>query len=189
MINFDIHISPDNKNLVVHATVDSTVSYYDNVSIKDIYIDNQDTFTESGPSDNYLFHEELEGSPDNKDHIWNIAASELSLKGGNLASDVLYIYITVDGEISADAPCGMNSTTALAVAFNAKDILKQSIAYMTKLEDSCTPPKGFIDFILKLKAIKYALQAQNYTKANKYWNKFFKGKETLVLNTKGCGCI
>lgn len=188
MITFDIDISADNKYLVITAAMDRKSPYYQDMTIKDITIDNQDTFVESGPSDNPLYYDLTYEDPGIEEDTWEIPAEVIAAKGGDITKDILYIYVGTHGTPQAETPCGLDNTTAMAIVFNMKDILNKSMSYMKEMEDECNPPKGFIDFILKLKAVKYALKSQNYTKANQYWKKFFKNVSIPVLNTKGCGC-
>lgn len=196
MIQFNtLKITQDGKNLVINASV-KNLSYYTNVLIGSITIDNQDTFSASGPSNNPIYKHSFAG----KDLITGeeiaglktisitISAKEFLDNDGDLNNDILYVYLTAVGSPSADTPCGMDNINTLGVALNLRPIYNSGMAYIKQVEKSCEIPKGFINFILEYRALDLALKTENYVQANKYWNKFFKSNDIVSLNTNSCGC-
>lgn len=196
MIQFNtLKITQDGKNLVINASV-KDLSYYTNVLIGSITIDNQDTYSASGPSSNPIYKhsfagedlitgEEITGL---KTISITISAKEFLDNDGDLNNDILYVYLTAVGSPSADTPCGMDNINTLGVALNLRPIYNSGMAYIKQVEQSCEIPKGFINFILEYKALDLALKTENYIQANKYWNKFFKSNDIVTLNTNSCGC-
>lgn len=196
MIQFNtLKITQDGKNLVINASV-KNLSYYTNVLIGSITIDNQDTFSASGPSNNPIYKhsfagmdlttgEEIAGL---KTISITISAKEFLDNDGDLNDDILYVYLTAVGSPSADTPCGMDNINTLGVALNLRPIYNSGMAYIKQVEESCEIPKGFINFILEYRALDLALKTENYIQANKYWNKFFKNNDIVSLNTNSCGC-
>ena len=196
MIQFNtLKITQDGKNLVINASV-KNLSYYTNVLIGSITIDNQDTYLTSGPSNKPIYRhsfagqdlttgKEVEGL---KTINVVISAKEFLDNDGNLNDDILYIYLTAVGSPSADTPCGMDNVVTLGVALNLRPIYNSGMAYIKQVEKSCEIPKDFINFILEYKALDLALKTENYIQANKYWNKFFKNNNIVSLNTYSCGC-
>lgn len=196
MIQFNtLKITQDGKNLVINASV-KDLEYYTNVLISSIKIDNQDTYSATGPSDTPIYSESFAG----KDLISGeeikglktisitIPAKAFKDNNGDLNDDILYIYLIATGTPSADTPCGMDNEITLGVALNLRPIYNNGMAYIKQVEYSCEIPKGFIDFILKYRALDLALKTENYIQANKYWNKFFKENTVSSLNTNSCGC-
>lgn len=196
MIQFNtLKITQDGKNLIINASV-KNLSYYTNVLIGSIIIDNQDTYSASGPSSNPIY----EHSFASKDLVTNedisgfknisitISAKELLDNNGDLNDDILYVYLIAVGTPSADTPCGMDNVDTLGVALNLKPIYNNGMNYIKQVESTCEIPKDFIDFILRYKAFDLALKTENYIQANKYWNKFFKNNNVVSLNTNSCGC-
>ena len=196
MIQFNtLKITQDGKNLIINASV-KNLSYYTNVLIGSIIIDNQDTYSASGPSSNPIYRHSFAG----KDLVTNkdiaglkniritVSAKELLDNNGDLNDDILYVYLIAVGTPSADTPCGMDNVNTLGVALNLRPIYNNGINYIKQVESTCEIPKDFIDFILKYKALDLALKTKNYIQANKYWNKFFKNNNVVSLNTNSCGC-
>ena len=196
MIQFNtLKITQDGKNLIINASV-KNLSYYTNVLIGSIIIDNQDTYSTSGPSSNPIYEHSFAG----KDLATNediaglknisitVSAKELLDNNGDLNDDILYVYLIAVGTPSADTPCGMDNVNTLGVALNLRPIYNNGINYIKQVESTCEIPKDFIDFILRYKALDLALKTENYIQANKYWNKFFKNNNVVSLNTNSCGC-
>ena len=195
MIQFNtLKITQDGKNLIINASV-KNLSYYTNVLIGSIVIDNQDTYSTSGPSSNPIYKHSFAG----KDLVTNediaglknisitVSAKELLDNNGDLNDDILYVYLIAVGTPSADTPCGMDNVNTLGVALNLRPIYNNGINYIKQVESTCEIPKDFIDFILRYKALDLALKTENYIQANKYWNKFFKSNNVVSLNTNSCG--
>ena len=196
MIQFNtLKITQDGKNLIINASV-KNLSYYTNVLIGSIIIDNQDTYSASGPSSNPIYKHSFAG----KDLVTNediaglknisitVSAKELLDNNGDLNDDILYVYLIAVGTPSADTPCGMDNVNTLGVALNLRPIYNNGINYIKQVESTCEIPKDFIDFILRYKALDLALKTENYIQANKYWNKFFKNNNVVSLNTNSYGC-
>nr|DAG89218.1 MAG TPA: hypothetical protein [Crassvirales sp.] len=196
MIQFNtLKITQDGKNLIINASV-KNLSYYTNILIGSIVIDNQDTYSASGPSSNPIYKHSFAG----KDLVTNkdiaglkninitVSAKELLDNNGDLNDDILYVYLIAVGVPSANTPCGMDNVNTLGVALNIRPIYNNGINYIKQVESTCEIPKDFIDFILRYKALDLALKTENYIQANKYWNKFFKNNNVVSLNTNSCGC-
>lgn len=196
MIQFNtLKITQDGKSLIINASV-KNLDYYKDILIGSIIIDNQDTYSASGPSNNPIYKhsfagvdlvtgEEISGL---KKLSLTISAKELQDNNGDLNDDILYIYLVATGTPSADTPCGMDNVNTLGVALNLRPIYNSGMGYIKQVEKSCEIPKEFINFILKYKALDLALKTENYLQANKYWNKFFKNNKVISLNTSSCGC-
>ena len=190
-----LKITQDGKNLVINASV-IDLSYYTNVLIGSITIDNQDTFSASGPSSNPIYTTSFAGNDlitgesyeGLKSISLTISSQEFTDSNGDLNDDILYVYFTAVGTPSSDTPCGMDNVNTLGVALNLRPIYNNGMAYIKQVESTCEIPKGFINFILEYKALDLALKTGNYIQANKYWNKFFKNKNITSLNINSCGC-
>ena len=66
MIQFNtLKITQDGKNLIINASV-KNLSYYTNVLIGSIIIDNQDTYSVSGPSSNPIYEHSFADNDVNK---------------------------------------------------------------------------------------------------------------------------
>ncbi len=169
MIQFNsLKITQDGKSLIINASV-KNLSYYTNVLIGSIIIDNQDTYSASGPSNNPIYKHSFAG----RDLVTNkdvagfknisiaVSAKELLDNNGDLSDDILYVYLIAVGTPSADTPCGMDNVSTLGVALNLRPIYNNGINYIKQVESTCEIPKDFIDFILRYKALDLALKTEN----------------------------
>ena len=185
MIEFkELRVTPDGKTLIIDAAV-KDLSYYDNVYIKSVTVDTQDTYSESGSSTNPLFHYEVASvSEENKKRIrLELNSSVL----GDITGNMFFVYITVKGTPAADTPCGLDNVTTLGVTADLYPFYKSSINHMKELENECEPSKNFIDSLLRFKAFELSIRTGHYTQAIKYWNKFFKEVKSNTVNTI-CRC-
>ena len=191
MLQFnELKITPDSKYLIIDVSVKEE-SYYENVTIDSIVIDTQDTYIFNGPSDKPIFkfdstnskiyypNYELEGEK----HVRLI----LSIKDLNtLPNNMFFVYAKAKGSPSPDTPCGMDNITIMNTVINLYPIYQSSICYLRELNNSCMIPKGFINMILKLKAVELCITTGDYPKAISYWKRFFMGK--IKVSTYNCGC-
>lgn len=184
MIEFkELRVTPDGKTLIIDAAV-KDLSYYDNVYIKSVTVDTQDTYSESGSSTNPLFHYEVASSEENKKRI-RLELNNTVL--GDITGNMFFVYITVKGTPAADTPCGLDNMTTLGVTADLYPFYRSSVNYMKELENECEPSKNFIDSLLRFKAFELSIRTGHYTQAIKYWNKFFKEVKSNTVNTI-CRC-
>ncbi len=64
--------------------------------------------------------------------------------------------------------------------------MQKGLGYLKELSNSCVIPKGFIDFILRFKALDIAIETCNYTEAIKYWKML--NRVPTRTTTNNCGC-
>nr|DAI45531.1 MAG TPA: hypothetical protein [Bacteriophage sp.] len=64
--------------------------------------------------------------------------------------------------------------------------MQKGLGYLKELGNSCVIPKGFIDFILRLKALDMAIETCNYTEAIKYWKML--NRTQIRITSNNCGC-
>lgn len=183
MIRFnELKISSHGK-LFLDAEVKGD-TYYDNVYIDKVIIDNQDSFLMSGPSSTPIYEYSFADASKEK-------AVSLVLDNSNMLADmkgdILFVYIITKGTPSMDTPCGMDNTITLGITYNEQTILNNYLTYIKEVGRNCHVPKGFIDYFLKVKAFELAIEVGNYTEAISLWRRFFKGQATEVINFK-CGC-
>lgn len=181
----ECRIDKEGKNLIVDVSVDS-LSYYENIYLKSITIDTNETFIENGPSSNYIYNDEFNVSDVRvKRKRLKFSYKELGLN--NLNDNILFVYIGVGGVPEPDTPCGMDNKYSVAVAVNMRPVYNMAMSYLKELEGTCTTARGFIDMILRLKAFELSIKTGNFITAIKQWDKLFKNKR-IVSPTKGCGC-
>jgi hypothetical protein len=191
MVHFNqLVISPDGKHLIIDVSVRGE-SYYDNVYLDSIIIDNQDTYVGTGPSSDPVFEytvpditSNITGNSTPQKHIrldlTNTAIT--SLKG------LFFVYVRVKGTPAVDTPCGMDNITTMSTVTNIYNFYQQSMSYIKELANNCTMPKNFANYFLKLKGLELAIKTGNYAEAINLYKRFFEGKENLVIGKEGCGC-
>ena len=215
MVQFnELRITPDGKNLIIDVSIDD-LKYYSNVFIDSVIIDNEETFSPSGPSSNpiYSYTVDESGEPvfssltdspcnpilcdeDNTPCIVSNLGNTKNLRlvlnsldfvnQQDLNTGLFFVYVNVRGIPSPDTPCGLDNESTIGIVFNKVDLYRICMGYFRELESTCNIPKGFIDFILRMKGLELSIKTGNYIQAIKYWNKFFKGKS--VTSISNCRC-
>lgn len=166
MIQFnELRITPNDKKIIVDVEIANSV-YYDNISIDSIVIDTQDTYVDNGPSTNAVYST----SVNSKSIRLSIDTEEYpELKG-----KMLFIYVITAGEFPSDTPIEIRKHNTIGTLINTYPIYKKAMLYTKELADTNSIPRGFIDQILKIKALDLALKTGNHQEAIRYWNKLFK---------------
>ena len=188
MVQFnELRITPDNRELIIDVSV-KDLDIYTNVYLDYIMIDNQDTFIEDGPSDNPIYTYTVADAVYSTDSNSGIKQCRLTLTNSdvNLSSDLLFIYVVVKGVPAPSTPCNMDNATTMGVVYNLHNIFQSFMPYIREVENDCNLPKGFINYILRFKALELAFATGNYTLAVKYWNMFFRNK--LIAQPSICNC-
>lgn len=179
MIQFnELRISPDSQHLIIDVSVKDE-SYYDKVYIDSIVIDNQDTYIGGYPSSNPLYSALTSFESTKKSLRLELSTSDLPLDG------LLFVYVRAKGTPSPDTPCGKDNITTLGTVTNMYPFYQQAMDYIGELGNTCSIPKNFIDYILRLKALELSIKTGNYTDAIKFYNKFFGN---TPIRKGGCGC-
>lgn len=105
----------------------------------------------------------------------------------NLSKDMLYVYFHVTGTPLSNTPCRLDETYTLGVTFNEGAIYNRMMDYTKEIMNTCEVPRGFIDMILQLEAIKAAIETENYASANKFYNRLINAKSSNTSSIN-CGC-
>lgn len=166
MIKLEIlEISEDNNYLNIVASV--LPEYQDRVDIKEIIIDNQDTYINTGPSESPIIVVNSDLITNKKD--LNIT---INLKENNVNSnDMLFVYIVFDILDESDL-----SKYSLNTVVNLYPIYQDIMDCIKEINNNCSIPKLFIDRIIRIKAVDLSIRTGNYNQAIEYWNKFFNKK-------------
>lgn len=182
MIRFnELYITHKGDTLVIDVSVKDS-PYYTNVYIDTVTIDTQNTFTENTPSSSPVYTKTIDGNQ-----------KTLRLELGkdsivpSLVDNMFFVWIRTKGIPSSETPCGEDNSLVLGVAIPMYLLYQHAFSYMKELEMTCSVPKGFIDFILKLKALQISVNTGHYVQAIKYWNKYFTDMKNSISSNK-CGC-
>lgn len=212
MIIFNnVSITQDDKYLIIDAEIENS-SYYENMYIDSVVIDNQDTYIQNGPSSNplYVFKAEAQDnyiytSNDLVNKVTDIdeqpILDENDLQSysrqvhlrlnkndiGELENNMFFVYVIAGGTPSPDTPCGYDINIAMKVVINTYPIYNNMMQYLKELGNRCSTPYGIIDNILQIKMLDAAVQTGNNLKAIQIWNTYFKNKQDDNININ-CGC-
>lgn len=173
MITFDnIAIDEARNTLNIKFHIDEN-PWYNDVHLKYIKIDNQETFSPSGPSLNPIYEKTYEEeNPSRDDDITIYLDTDFPTPYDN---DLLIIYVKADGEPASDTPCGYEYDLVVGVGYYQRPVyLKIFKALKKDFEDVCEPPKRFINEYLKYKMVDLAISTGNLIEAVKYYKEFFK---------------
>lgn len=212
MVQFnELRVLPNGCKLIIDASV-KDLSYYTDVYIDSIIIDNQDTFVNTGPSSNPIYTytvpadvevyaEEntndattteggdtvlIETGTDTKSVYLSLDILDFANKIDSFENEMLFVYVVTKGIPSSDTPCGMDNQTTLGVVYNEQKLYDLSIYYLRELNKCCQMPKGFIDALLRMKALELAVKTGHYIQAVKYWKLFFTKRRESTLTSCGC---
>lgn len=188
----ELQITSDGKYLIIDASVVNS-EYFANMTISEIIIDNQDTYLDSGPSSNPIYNckiSEIESDSniyvnEYKRRIRLILSSE-DLKI-DLNTNLLFVYIIVEGTPASDTPCGFDNKITLASVYNKYPIYKNYIYLLNEFNNQCKIPQKLIDAILQYKALTLCLSINNNVTAIDYWKKFYGNTISNISNYK-CPC-
>lgn len=202
------------RGLIIDASIEN-LSYFANNYIYNISIDTENTFVNSNSvSQEPIFSKTFEeyhqpisadcecfgntvSSEDNDCNCGNIFTSStighkrvrLVLSQEDLGTDlnhIFFIFITANGTPDSCVPCGYDNANEMAVAVNLRSIYNKAMSYVRDANNECSIPKSFIDFILKLKALKLCFKTGNFTEAIERWKALKTNK--VISVSKGCGC-
>lgn len=209
----ELRITPDNRYLIIDVSVDND-SYYDNIVLDSIIIDTQNTYVQNGPSSNpiytfkaedrydltYSVPEDCNCNPvledEDKSYCFTYGGEQskhirliLNYTDLNvsLSDNMFFVYAIATGTPAPDTPCGFDNSKIMGTVVNLYSFYQQTMCYIRELENDCQIPKGFINMILRLKALELSIRTGNYPQAIKYWNKFFLNQDNKVP-TYNCGC-
>ena len=211
MIVFNnIKITQDNKYLIIDAEIEDS-TYYKDMYIDQVVIDNQDTYIQNGPSSNPIYTYQAQPQDNNiytTDDLVNKVTDEdgiavqdegdtqsysrevhLILDKKDLIeieNNMFFVYIIAGGTPSPDTPCGYDVNIALKVVVNTYPIYNTMMQYLKELGNTCSTPYGIIDKILQIKMLDASVQTGNNLKAIEIWNTYFKNKQDSI--NINCGC-
>lgn len=158
MIKIDeLEILPNGKELKIAMHISDNPSYTDKY-LDSISIDNQNTYSIEGDFTKCVYNKSFD---ENTKHIILIIKQEDLLHNANLDKDLFFIKITPN-----------SGSPKYAAVYNKYKMYDVGMKYLRELNEKCSIPKGFEDYILRLKALELSLKSNNNLQAIKYWNKF-----------------
>lgn len=184
MIVFEeLRITNDGETLIVDARVRSEV-YYDLVYIDKVVIDTEETYKEGTPSSTPVYSYTVDGN--NKTISLTIDKSQII---PDFKEHMFFVYVIAKGIPTPSVPCGMDNQTTLGVVLYMGNIYNNFMGYIKEMGNgNCQIPSGFIDQILRYKALNLAIDSGHYTQGIQYYNQWFSGNRQSVTINSNCGC-
>lgn len=160
----------DGKNLIVDFYDDATLEGFKLNSIKGVRIDTSLTYGK----ETAFIKDEIEFVSDKYSKTFFIPEAKNEL------------IIITPILMQKDLTCAEEAAIKKAI-YNKNIITNKGLKYLKEFSNSCSTPKGFIDFILKVKALEYAIDTCNFDLAYKYWD-YINGSNAISAAIKNCGC-
>lgn len=161
----ELYVNPEGSMLVIEVSVDDGDSNYP----RQIIIDNQDTYIEGNPSSSPIYQ------------AINYAESkvfrlEIPKESINISDNLLFVYCR-----------SSNNKRIMCPVCNFYRLYQSFMPSIKVIGSSCCClPKGFIDCILRFKALELSIKVGNYLQSIQFWNKFFKEEKLKNLSNNGC---
>ena len=183
MVKFNsLYITSAGDNLVLNVSIED-LSYYTNVYISNVYIDNQNTFEETGKSDSPLYSYSVKDTDTLKTLSLTVPSTSIL---ADLKNDLLFVWIVLKGTVSADTPCGMDSMSYVKAVYNQRRIADYQLPFIKEIDNSCCIPKNFIDMVLQKEALDMAVSTGHNITAISFWKKFFTDTDISITSTCSC---
>lgn len=160
-------------------------SYFDNVYIKSIKADTQDTYVEGGaPSQNAITVAEYADEDYVKSVDLHLTTQDLN--NLDLLKNFFVFYVQVTGTPTSDVPCGLDNEYTIGVIYNKPSIYTQGLNLLKGLGDTCEVSPDILNFIAQTNGLDYALETGNLPDAINYWKSFFSEIKTPTITNRCC---
>lgn len=210
MLQFnELRITEDSKELIIDVSIKGSIDYKD-VLLDCIYLDDQDTYVNNGPSNTplmqykvkdaiSLFNPILEGKhtvyDKETDDIIGVEDYTLlkqfrlviPLKEFNLPSNKMYfVYVTATGTPSPSVSCNQDNSIIMGTVIDSNILYQSTICYVRELANTCQLPQNLANRVLLNKALELSIKTGNYLLAIKYWKKFYQNIKTPTIIKTSC---
>ena len=131
-----------------------------------IVIDNQDTFNESGPSDNPMIEVYLVPGGDSLTYNVEIPNNK----------DLYFVWLVVK-----KLDTGLEEYYNVTGVFYLKYAYQNVINLLKDFNENCVIPQELTDYSFKITALDLALKTGNNLLASQYWAKYFQNYRVINL--------
>ena len=122
-----------------------------------------------------------------------LTKTDLGMLSGNIHDHIWYIYVKIEfygdstSKDQSQLPCGTKQYITVPTC-NLNEFYNTILYFIRQINDKCCDiPMDFINYLLRYKALKFAIAAGNYDFVNELWLKYFSKKDVDLL-IKKCGC-
>lgn len=191
----DIKINPQADTLTIDAEIKPNEAF-GNCYIKKIYIDTQDSYLTSGPSEDLVYEKEISdedivstvvinGEPKARKVVVEIPQINIE---ANLSSNFFIVYIEAEGTISPNASCCESDFMVVGCVFWMRRVYQGFLNWIKEIANTCEIPKNFIYAFLQYQALLTSVRTGNMMEAIKIYNKYIRNIQGIGGNINSCGC-
>lgn len=174
----ELKVTSDNKCLIIDIQIKG-LKELQNVTIDEIYLDTQDTFIETGPTEK---SKKIEITPTK--HV-KLELSKPMIDSTKNNIYFLYIHINTDNAPELGKSNCCYKENVVLTACNQKFLYDKLINSIPEF-NTCEDTTSFKDAFLQVSSIDSLLKTGHFDTVAKYWNKFMLNKTSI--ETKHCGC-
>lgn len=195
MITFDdLRISEDKAMLTVQCHV-SDYDIYDNMYIKEIYLEYYKNRGVIGVPSNKALKIFDNGTGDTSVRSASVNVSASSLSGMDLSSfdkGLFYVYVKCDGTLApevAGMSCGYDVTTSIGIVIDWYLFYGFGMNYVSRMARGgfCDVPADFEHFILLWNALRLAVETSDWVNIEMLWERLIQTNVIAVASKCGCG--
>lgn len=174
MIEFkELRVSPDGRSLIIDVKI-SNDPIYEDIFIDTIFIDTDETYIDNGPSSKSIYQKSF----NLEKRVQLKLDKELAV---SLNDTMFFVWVVAKGDVKDS--CDRHKFVKLGVTVNLYPVYQKLMYGIKGISEDCSYKKNkFIDDTLRFKAVELAVKTGNYTEAIKYWNRFFKNKNSCKCN-------
>lgn len=199
----NITINKEGNKLRINAEIKGDSAFF-NRYIKKIYLDTQDSFLTSGPSEDLVYEHDITtyDAADEQNAIVTINTVDRVRKldieipqeeiDAALPHNMFIVYLEAGGENTDQPPadCCENIEIVVGAVIWMKPLYGDFLAFSRELNNSCEIPKNFLYIFLQYQAFLVAVRTNNMLEAIRIYNEFLRHKDCVPRgNAKiGCGC-
>lgn len=180
----NITITPRGDKMIIDANIELDESF-ENCFIKEVFIDTQDTYTMSGPSENIVYRKLI-----TKDDASKLPESTITINGvekvrnlhlviyeeeicASLMSDFFVVYIQADGVFDKSEVSRCDSfNVVLGCCFWMWPLYKEFMNFIRELNTKCEVPRNFIYTYLKYQGLITSVRTGNVADAIFLYSKY-----------------
>lgn len=184
----NITITPKGDKMIIDANIELDEAF-ENCFIKEVFIDTQDTYTMSGPSENIVYRKLI-----TKDDASKLPESTITINGvekvrnlhlviceeeicANLMSDFFVVYIQADGVFDKSEVSRCDSfNVVLGCCFWMWPLYKEFMNFIRELNTKCEVPRNFIYTYLKYQGLITSVRTGNVADAIFLFDKYIRTK-------------
>lgn len=179
-------------------------SAFVNRYIKKIYLDTQDSFLTSGPSEDLVYEHEVTvadaadelNATQTIDSVERVKKLHIEIPQEEITASLqhnMFIVYLEAGGVNAETPpadCCENIEIVVGAVIWMKPLYGDFLAFNRELNNSCEIPKNFLYIFLQYQAFLVAVRTNNMLEAIRIYNEFLRHKGCIPrTNAKiGCGC-